>query len=88
MFHLSADEIDVYIACGDIGGVVTMDEGEEENELIIGLGELNDSGHTGIAWLAAEGDTTRVRVSLVEPGGMAAGAEAAQGSYARCGCRC
>ena len=76
--HLSADEIDVYIACGDIGGVVTMDEGEEENELIIGLGELNDSGHTGIAWLAAEGDTTRVRVSLVEPGGMAAGAEAAQ----------
>ena len=76
--HLSADEIDVYIACGDIGGVVTMDEGEEENELIIGLGELNDSGHTGIAWLAAEGDTTRVRVSLVEPGGMTAGAEAAQ----------
>ena len=76
--HLSAEAIDVYIACGDIGGVVTIDEGEEENELIIGLGELNDSGHTGIAWLAAEGDTTRVRVSLVEPGSMAAGAEAAQ----------
>ena len=31
--HLSADEIDTYIACGDIGGVVTTDEGEEENEL-------------------------------------------------------
>ena len=76
--HLSPDEIDVYIACGDIGGVVTMDEGEEETELIIGLGELNDSGHTGIAWLGAEGDTTRVSVSLVEPGAVGAGAEAAQ----------
>ena len=65
--HLSAEEIDTYIACGDIGGVVTTDEGEEENELIIGLGELNDSGHTGIAWLGAEGDQTRVAVHLVEP---------------------
>ena len=26
--HLSADEIDTYIACGDIGGAVTTDEGE------------------------------------------------------------
>ena len=65
--HLSADEIDTYIACGDIGGAVTTDEGEEEPELIIGLGELNDSGHTGIAWLGAEGDQTRVAVHLVEP---------------------
>src|SRR5688500_1138685 len=77
--HLSADEIDTYIACGDIGGAVTTDEGEEESELIIGLGELNDSGHSGIAWLGAEGDQTRVAVYLVEPavtGG--ASAEAAQ----------
>ena len=44
--HLSADEIDTYIACGDIGGVVTTDEGEDQPELIIGLGELNDSGYT------------------------------------------
>ncbi|HEX5991744.1 MAG TPA: cupredoxin family copper-binding protein [Thermomicrobiales bacterium] len=77
--HLSADEIDTYIACGDIGGAVTTDEGEEENELIIGLGELNDSGHTGVAWLGAEGDQTRVAVLLVEPASMGqAGAEAAQ----------
>jgi plastocyanin len=77
--HESAEAIDVYIACGDIGGAVTMDEGEEENELIIGLGELNDSGHTGIAWLGAEGDQTRVAVYLVEPTGAGgAGAEAAQ----------
>jgi plastocyanin len=77
--HLSADEIDTYIACGDIGGAVTTDEGETENELIIGLGELNDSGHTGIAWLGAEGDKTRVAVHLVEPASTAgAGTEAAQ----------
>ena len=73
--HESAEAIDAYIACGDIGGAVTTDEGEDENELIIGLGELNDSGHTGIAWLGAEGDQTRVAVYLVEPAG--AGATAA-----------
>ena len=44
--HLSADEIDTYIACGDIGGVVAGRR-EEENELVIGLGELNDSGTPG-----------------------------------------
>jgi plastocyanin len=77
--HLSADEIDTYIACGDIGGAVTTDEGEEEPELIIGLGELNDSGHTGIAWLGAEGDQTRVAVHLVEPAGTSgASTESAQ----------
>jgi plastocyanin len=47
--------------------------------LIIGLGELNDSGHTGIAWLGAEGDQTRVAVHLVEPAGTGgASAEAVQ----------
>ncbi len=77
--HLSADEIDTYIACGDIGGAVTTDEGEEEPEVIIGLGELNDSGHTGIAWLGAEGDQTRVAVHLVEPASTSgAGTESAQ----------
>src|SRR5215203_2752886 len=77
--HLSAEEIDTYIACGDIGGAVTTDEGETENELIIGLGELNGSGHTGIAWLGAEGDKTRVAVHLVEPASTGgAGTEAAQ----------
>src|SRR5829696_5541152 len=77
--HLSADEIDTYIACGDIGGAITTDEGETEPELIIGLGELNDSGHTGIAWLGADGDQTRVAVYLVEPASTGgAGTEAAQ----------
>ena len=77
--HLSADEIDTYIACGDIGGVVATDEGETENELIIGLGELNGSGYSGIAWLGADGDQTRVAIHLAEPGSAGgADAEAAQ----------
>jgi len=64
--HLSADKIDTYIACGDIGGIVTTDEGESEPELIIGLGELNGSGYSGIAWLGADGDQTRVAIDLAE----------------------
>src|SRR5215212_6556801 len=64
--HESAEEIDTYIACGDIGGAVTTDEGEDQPELIIGLGELNDSGYSGIAWLGADGDKTRVSVRLTE----------------------
>ncbi len=61
--HLSAEEIGEYIACGDIGGVVS--EGEEgQMELTIALGELNGSGHVGIAWLGADGDQTEVAVTL------------------------
>src|SRR5215212_11457828 len=77
--HLSADEIDTYIACGDIGGAVTTDEGETEPELIIGLGELNNSGYSGVAWLGQDGGQTRVAVYLAEPssaGGV--GTESAQ----------
>lgn len=67
--HKSADEIDVYIACGAVGGVVTDDK------LAIGLGELNDSGVSGVAVLAADGEATDVTVYLL-PGsaGEAAGA--------------
>ena len=67
--HLSAEEIDTYIACGDIGGAVVTDEGGR-TELIIGLGELNDSGHQGVAWLGADGEQTEVVVILVEPDEM------------------
>jgi hypothetical protein len=66
--HLSNDEIGTYIACGDIGGVsVTDDEGGQE--LMIGLGELNDSGYVGVAWLgaSADGSQTEVSVIIVEP---------------------
>ncbi len=63
--HLSADQIDVYIACGEIGGVVAPD-----GSLTIGLGEQEDSGYTGIAYLApgADGASTDVTVFLSQTG--------------------
>jgi hypothetical protein len=63
--HQSAEEIDVYIACGDIGGAVVTDE-DGRMHLFIGLGEMNDSGHTGVVWLGADGEHTEVSVSLIE----------------------
>jgi plastocyanin len=83
--HLSKDEIGTYIACGDIGGAVTTDEGETEPEVIVGLGELNDSGYTGIAWLGADGDETRVSVHLIKSESMAAAAEATPAASADAG---
>lgn len=69
--HESAEAIDVYIACGDIGGTLIPDEDEEGRmHLIIGLGELNDSGHTGTAWLGSAGEQTEVVVNMVEPDQM------------------
>jgi hypothetical protein len=66
--HESADAIDVYIACGNIAGVVHDQENREGKEIVIGLGELNDSGHVGIAWLGDDGKGgTDVSVSLIEP---------------------
>ena len=61
--HLSAEQIDVYIACGEIGGTVAPD-----GSLTIGLRELNDSSYTGIAYLApgADGASTDVTVFLAE----------------------
>jgi hypothetical protein len=69
--HRSAEEIDTYIACGDISGVVFIDGDDGERQLVIGLGELNDSGHVGIAWLSEDEDgTTEVAVNLIEPDEM------------------
>jgi hypothetical protein len=52
--HLSAEEIDTYIACGDIGGQMMGDM------LVIGVRELNDSEEVGVAVLEAMGDQTQV----------------------------
>ena len=69
--HLSAEEIDTYIACGNIGGVVHERENGEGMEVTIALAELNDSGHVGIAWLGDDGKGgTNVSVSLIEPDEM------------------
>jgi hypothetical protein len=56
--HLSAEEIDTYIACGEIGGSLSPD-----GALIIGLRELNGSGFTGIAFLAPGADGASTDVS-------------------------
>jgi hypothetical protein len=63
--HLSDEEIGEYIACGDIGGDLTEEGGR--THLIIGLGELNDSGYSGVAWLGESGNQTEVAVQLIQP---------------------
>ena len=62
--HLSADEIDTYIACGDIGGVITTDAGGRQ-EMMIGLAEQNDSGYAGTVWLGASADGTQTELSVI-----------------------
>ncbi len=70
--HESADAIDRYVACGAIGGVVM------DNELVIGLQELNGSGTAGIVRLRADGERTEVTVYLTQgaSGGQAQASEA------------
>jgi hypothetical protein len=56
--HLSAEEIETYIACGEIGGSLSPD-----GSVIIGLREMNNSGFTGIAYLAPGADGASTDVS-------------------------
>jgi hypothetical protein len=64
--HKSDQEIDQYIACGDIGGTV-IDDG---NKLVVALHPLNDSGYSGIAILEKDGDgNVDVEVYLSGPMG-------------------
>jgi len=67
--HESAEAIQNYIACGDIGGRVV------DGDLVIGLRELNDSGHHGVAVLVGGDEGTGVTLYLAEEG---TGAEAEQ----------
>ena len=71
--HLSADEIETYIACGEIGGVIDPATGA----LVIGLRELNDSGFTGIAYLApgADGVSTDVSAFIASEEATAVGGD-------------
>ncbi len=63
--HLSADEIETYIACGELGGVIGPD-----GTLVVGLHPQNDSDFYGIAFLSpgADGASTDVSVFLAESG--------------------
>lgn len=62
--HLSTEEIGTYIACGDIGGVITTDAGGRQ-EMMIGLAETGDSGYSGTAWLGPSEDGTQTEVSVI-----------------------
>jgi hypothetical protein len=66
--HLSAEQIDTYIACGEIGGVI-----DSSGSLVIGLREESDSGFTGIAFLSpgADGASTDVSVFIAPVFGAA-----------------
>jgi uncharacterized cupredoxin-like copper-binding protein len=72
--HLSREQIQVYLACGDIGGTV-----DANGALIVGMKELDDSGYAGIAYLVpagAGGTSVSVMIAQVIPG---AGEAAASG---------
>jgi hypothetical protein len=73
--HLSADQIQTYLACGDIGGATDAD-----GALIVGMKELDDSGYAGIAYLVpAAGGGTRLSVMIAQVvSDEAAGAVAAE----------
>ncbi len=60
--HLSKEQIQTYLVCGDIGGALDAD-----GALIVGLKELDDSGYTGIAYLVpGAGNTTRLSVMIAK----------------------
>jgi hypothetical protein len=74
--HLSREQIQIYLACGDIGGALDAD-----GALIVGMKELDGSGYTGIAYLvpAANGTTSvSVMIAKVLPGAPGAANAAAQ----------
>ena len=50
-----ANDISVYIACGNVGGVP-----DDRGDLFIGLDEQNGSGYNGVAWLHDNGGSTTV----------------------------
>jgi hypothetical protein len=57
----SAEETDVVLACGSIGGLV------QDDELYIALAPQDDSGFYGIAKLSKDDDGTQVEIFLVQP---------------------
>ena len=66
--HLSAERIDTYIACGELGGVI-----DAIGALVVGLREESDSGYTGIAFLSpgADGASTDISVFIAPVFGAA-----------------
>jgi hypothetical protein len=67
--HLSAEDIDTYLACGEIGGVADVN-----GALTIGLKDMG-RGHHGIAYLAPGADegTTDILIFMTETDAPGAG---------------
>ncbi len=65
--HESEANVENYIACGEIGGMVMTGPGMEEGgTLAVALQELNGSGYSGIAVLEGMGDQTEVVIYLAQ----------------------
>lgn len=76
--HLSQEQIETYLACGDIGGTL-----DANGALIVGMKELDGSGYAGIAYLEEQPNgTTSVSVMIAQvipgAGGAAADETAAE----------
>lgn len=69
--HESADAIQNYIACGNIGGRVV------DGDLEVGLREINGSGHYGVAKLDGDDDHVDVEIYLAWDSEQAGGSGAA-----------
>ena len=65
--HESDENIENYVACGDLGGAVMGGAGMQGGDLlVVGLRSLNDSGISGVATLEGLDDRTAVTVYLAE----------------------
>lgn len=56
------DDPEDAVACANIGGVV-----DENGDLFVGLGQANDSPHSGVVWLHDNGASTTIVVFLAHP---------------------
>lgn len=79
--HESADNIESYIACGDIGGALVPDAAGN-NQLTVGLHPMDDSGYSGVAVLRDLGGRTEVTIYLIQAAESAAESTPASGHSA------
>jgi hypothetical protein len=69
--HASAEDFATIVACGEIGGPVLNDQ------LVIALRPIANSGYAGIALLTRDGDNTKTNVYLMSDVGALSGQAAA-----------
>ena len=65
----SNEALDTVVACGDVGGRLEAQMAGmamDGDELVVGLGEADGSGHAGIALLRWEAPRTTVRIYLAK----------------------